>query len=43
MIKAAVKSIVILAGSVKSFFLYRKSGILTSFDGSVIEPSKFTE
>lgn len=44
MVKAAVKSIVILAGNVKSFcfFKYRKR-VLTSFDGNVIEPSKFTE
>lgn len=45
MIKAAVKSIVILAGNVKGFFFfkYRKNGVLTSFDGNIIEPSKFTE
>lgn len=44
-IKAAVKSIVILAGNVKGFFFfkYRKNGVLTSFDGNIIEPSKFTE
>lgn len=45
MVKAAVKSIVILAGNVKSFlffFKYRKR-VLTSFDGNIIEPSKFTE
>ena len=49
MIKATVKLIVMLAGNVEGFFFcvfffkYQKSSILTSFDGIIIEPSKFTE
>ena len=48
MIEATVKSIVMLAGNVEGFFFlcffffkYQKSSILTSFDGIIIEPSKF--